>query len=131
VHRLVADQSLIPDLDPQRVEEHQRVDRLERPGLPGRDLLQHRIGDGADQVRRDLDAVQIAQMPRDLARAHAPRVHRDDLLIEAGETPLVLGNQLRVEGGLPIPRDRELDPPGVGQHRLAAVAVAAVAALAR
>jgi hypothetical protein len=48
----------------------------------------------------------------------------------AGEAPLVLGDQLRVEARLPIPRHLELDPAGVGQHRLLAVAVAAVGAVA-
>src|SRR5829696_9197599 len=101
----VADQALVPDLDPQRVEEDQGVDRLQRPGLPGRDLLEHRIRHGADQVRRDIDAVQLVQVALDLPGAHAPRVHRDDLVVEAGEAPLVLGDELRVEARLPIPRD--------------------------
>ena len=40
VDRLVADQPLVADLDPQRIEEDQRIGRLQRPGLPGGDLLQ-------------------------------------------------------------------------------------------
>src|SRR3954469_13811009 len=47
---LVADQSLVADLHPQRVKEDQGIDRLERAGLPGRDLVQNGIGDRADQV---------------------------------------------------------------------------------
>jgi hypothetical protein len=129
VDGLVADQTLVPDLDPERVEEDQRVDRLQRPGLPGRDLLEHRVRHGADQVRGDLDPVQLAQVALDLPGAHAPRVHRDDLVVEPGEAPLVLGDQLRVEARLPIPRHLELDPPGLGQHGLLAVAVAAVGAV--
>jgi hypothetical protein len=39
VNRLVADQTLIPDLHPKRVKEDQRIDRLEGPGLPGGNLL--------------------------------------------------------------------------------------------
>src|SRR3954471_20885904 len=46
--RLIADQSLVADLHPQRVKEDQRVDRLERAGLPGGDLVQDGIRDGAD-----------------------------------------------------------------------------------
>src|SRR4051794_29221780 len=72
VHGLVADQGLLADLHPQRVKEDQRVDRLERAGLPGGDLVQDGIRDGADQVGRDLDAIQLAQMPDDLPGAHAP-----------------------------------------------------------
>src|SRR3954471_21215675 len=93
VDRLVPDQAFIADLDPERVEEDQRVDRLQRPGLPGRDLLEHRVRHRADQVRRDLDAVELAQVADDLPRAHAPGVHRDDLVVEAWEAALVLGDQ--------------------------------------
>jgi transposase len=100
--------------------------RLERPVLPLRHLLQHGIGDGADQVGRDLDAVQLAQVPLDLAGAHPPRVHRHDLVVEAGEAALALGDQLRVEGGQPVARDLQLQLAGPGEHGLAAVAVAAV-----
>src|SRR5215212_1318050 len=47
----------------------------------------------------------------------------------AGEAALVLGDQLRVEARLPIPRHLELDLAGVGQHRFLALAVAAVVGL--
>src|SRR4051812_28748975 len=125
--RLIADQSLVADLHPQRVKEDQRVDRLERAGLPGRDLVQDGIRDGADQVGRDLDAIQLAQMPDDLAGAHAPGIHRDHLVVEAGEAALILGNQLGIEAGLAIARDLQLQLASVGDHRLATIAVAAVA----
>src|SRR3954468_14405255 len=124
---LVADQSLVADLHPQRVKEDQRVDRIEWAGLPGRDLVQNGIRDRADQVGRDLDAIQLAQMPDDLARAHAPGIHRDHLVIEAGEAALILGNQLGIEAGLAIARDLQIQLAGVGDHRLATIAVAAVA----
>ena len=125
--RLVADQGLVADLHPQRVKEDQRVDRLERAGLPGGDLVQDGIRDRADQVGRDLDAIQLAQVPDDLAGAHAPGVHRDHLVVEAGEAALILGDQLRIEAGLAIARDLQVQLAGVGHHRLAAIAVAAVA----
>ena len=105
VDRLVADHALVADLDPQGVEEDQRVDRLQRPVLPLGDLLQHGVGDRADQVGRDVDAVELAQVALDLADAHAAGVHRDDLVVEAGKAPLVLGDQLRVEGRQPVARD--------------------------
>src|SRR4028118_1317307 len=78
--------------------------RLERPVLPLGHLVQHRVGDGADQVGRDLDAVELAQVALDLAGAHPPRVHGHDLVAEAGEAALVLGDQLRVEGRQPVAR---------------------------
>src|SRR3954466_13035651 len=83
----------------------QRVNRIEWAGLPGGDLVQDGIRDGADQIGRDLDAIQLAQVPDDLAGAHAPRVHRDHLVVQAGEAALILGNQLGIEAGLAIARD--------------------------
>ena len=99
---------------------------FERAVLPLGDLVEHGVGHRADQVGRDLDAVEFAQMPLDLAGAHAAGVHRDDPVVEAGEAALVLGDQLRVEGGQPVARDLQGQPAGAGQHRLAAVAIAAV-----
>jgi hypothetical protein len=66
----------------------------------------------------------------DLAHAHAPRIHRHDLLIETGKAPLVFGDQLRIEGGHAIPRDLQIDLARIGEHALAAIAVAGVAGLA-
>ena len=130
MHGLVADQPLVADLDPQGVEEDERIDRLEGARLPQRHLVQHRVRDRADQVGRGVDAIEVAQMTGDLAHAHATRVHRDDLLVKAGKAALVPGDQLRVEAGLAVPRDLQLELARVGRHRLSAVAVAGVAGLA-
>src|SRR5215472_14270190 len=46
---LFADKSLVADLDAQRIEENQWVNRLQQPRLPGCDFIQHRIGDRGDQ----------------------------------------------------------------------------------
>jgi hypothetical protein len=54
VDGLVPDQALIADLDPQRVEEHHRIDGIERPVLPFPDLVEDRVGDPADEIGRDL-----------------------------------------------------------------------------
>src|SRR6187551_1960206 len=80
---LTAHEAFVANLHAQGLKEHNGIDRLERPGLPDSDLLQHRVGDGRDQVRRDLDAVELLQMPDDLAVAHAAGAHRHDLLVEA------------------------------------------------
>ena len=45
------DQPFVANLHPQRVEEHHRIEWLERPALPRRDLRHDRIGDRTDQVR--------------------------------------------------------------------------------
>ena len=44
-------------------------------------------------------------------------------------TALVFGNQLRVEAGLPVAWDLQIELAGVSEERLAAVSVAAVARL--
>src|SRR5208283_2964863 len=38
----------------------------QRPGLPGGDFGQHRVGDAADEVRGHLSAVHLGQKPLDL-----------------------------------------------------------------
>ncbi len=119
--------AFVSDLDPQRIEEHQRIDRLQRPRLPGRYFVQHRVGDGRDQVGRHVDPVNILDMPHDLTRAHPTRIHRHDLLVEAREAALILGKQLRIKARLPVARDGKLQRAAIRQHCLAAVAIAAVA----
>lgn len=39
------------------------------------------------KVGRDVDPVGLADVPGDLAHAHAVGIHRDDLLVEAREPP--------------------------------------------
>src|SRR5690606_1072552 len=68
-------------------------------------------------------------MSGDLPRAHSARVHRDNLVVEAGEPALVLGDQLGIEAALAVARNVDLDLAGVRHHALAAIAVAAVAGL--
>src|SRR5690606_30993127 len=59
VNRLVAHQPFVADLHPQGIEEHDRVGGFQGPGLPGSDLVDHLVGDRRDQIRRDLDAVEL------------------------------------------------------------------------
>src|SRR5215213_11512717 len=66
-------------------------------------------------------------MPDNLAGAHAAGVHRDDLVVEPRKTTLVSGDQLRVKTGLAVARHCQLDPAGVGNNRLLAVAISPVA----
>ena len=53
-------------------------------------------------------------MPDDLAGAHAPRVHRHDLLVEAGKAALVCGDQLRIEARLAVARYVDRQIAGIG-----------------
>lgn len=45
VDRLGTDHTLIADHYPDCIEEHERLGRIERPGLAGGDLLKHRVDD--------------------------------------------------------------------------------------
>ena len=100
----------LADLQHQRVEEDHRVDVVQRPLLPLTHVLHDRVGDAADQVATDLDAVDLGQVRLDVARRQAARVEREDLVVEALETPLALPHDLRLEAALAIPR--RLDPTG-------------------
>jgi hypothetical protein len=116
-------------LNPQRIEENQRVDRFQRAGLPGGDFLQHRVGDGADQIGRDVDAVELAQMADNLTGAHTAGIHRGDLVVEPREPALVLGDQLRVKAGLAVARHLQLDLAGIGDDRFLAITISPIAGL--
>ena len=74
IDSLVADQAVDADLDLQRIEKDDGVNRIERPVLPLPDLIKNRIGDPADQIGRDLDAIEVLEMALDLAHRHATRV---------------------------------------------------------
>src|SRR5271166_3241563 len=126
IHRLVAHHPVFADLHPQRVEEHHRIDRLQRPALPRRHLRQHPVGHRADQVGADLGGIGFNQIALDLPHRQAARIQRHDLVVEAGKAPRVLGNQQRLEAAVAVAR--RLDPhlAVTGQHRLAGAAVAVV-----
>ena len=116
----------VADLDPQRVEKHDRVGRLEWPGLPGGYLVNTLIGHGRHQIRGNIDAVQLAHVAVDVPRAHAAGVERDNLVVKARKAPPVLGNQRRIEAPVPIARNRQLHRPLGREHGLGAAAVAVV-----
>ncbi len=70
------------------------------------------------------------QVTLDLAHRHAARIERQDAVVEAVEAALALGNDRRLEAAVAVARNRQLDRAVLGQHRLAGMAVAAVAAAA-
>ena len=92
IDRLVAHEAFVADLDPDGIEEHQWVVKIERPVLPFRNLVQHRIGDRRDQVGRDINAVEFLEVAADFPDRHAAGVHRDDLLVKVRKPALVFGN---------------------------------------
>ena len=125
---LVLNVTAVADLYPQRIQIHDRIQLLQRAALPCLHFLQHRFSDIGDQRGRDFHVVNFLQVPLDLTRAHAPRIHRDDLVVEAGEALLSLGHDLRLEARLPVARGFQIQLAEVALQRLAAHAIAAVAA---
>lgn len=117
------------DLHKQGVQEQDRIDRVQRTGLPGRNFVGYGVGDSRDQFGRDGHPVEVFHVALDIARAHAPCVHGDDLVVEVGPTGLVLADQLGIEGALAVPGDlyRQIAP--VVLERLGGLAVARVAAV--
>ncbi|KGS59416.1 hypothetical protein X949_6240 [Burkholderia pseudomallei MSHR5609] len=59
------------------------------------------------------------------------RVHRDDLVVEAGEAPLAPGDQYRIEGAFAVARNLDVEQVVVSRHALAARAVAVIRAASR
>ncbi|AAQ59987.1 hypothetical protein CV_2315 [Chromobacterium violaceum ATCC 12472] len=49
-----------------------------------------------------MQPVQLLQISLDLTHRHSARVHSDDVVVEARQTALIFGDQLRLEGGLPV-----------------------------
>ena len=74
IDRLAPDGRFVANLHPQRVEEHDGIHGLERPALPRRDFRHDAVGDGADQVRRDLDAVHLGEEALDFTHGHSARL---------------------------------------------------------
>ena len=126
VDSLLPDDLLVADRDLHRVQVDNDVQLLERPGLPGADVVLDRGGHLADQPLRDLDAVEVAQMPLDIAGGHPAGVERQDLVVEAVERAGVLGHDLRLERRVTVPGQLDRDRPVDRPQRLRRLTVAPV-----
>ena len=111
----------VADLEHERVKEQDRVKVIQRPLLPGLDVLEDRVGDPADQIPSDRHPVELAQVSLDIAGRQAPRIQRQDLLVKPLKAPLALSHQLRLKAPIPIPRRADLDRLMVRQQRLGLV----------
>jgi hypothetical protein len=112
------------------VDEHHRVDRVQRPVLPLRHAVDDLVGDRGDGLAGHLRAVDLGQMRRHLPGGQPSRGQRDHQLVDPGQPPLALGDDLRLERAVPVAGDVDLDRPDLGQHGLGAVPVAGVPAIA-
>ena len=104
----------VADLDHQSVEEHDRVDVLQRPLLPGSDVIHDRVGDAADEVVPDLDTIELGQVRLNVAHRHPAGVERDDLLVEPHKAPLPLTHDLRLKAPIAVARSFDLNRPVLG-----------------
>ena len=121
----------VADLDHQSVEEHDRVDVLQRPLLPGSDVIHDRVGDAADEVVPDLDTIELGQVRLNVAHRHPAGVERDDLLVEPHKAPLPLTHDLRLKAPIAVARSFDLNRPVLGVQRLRGPTVARVPTPAR
>ena len=116
----------VTNRDEERIEVDDRVDGFERPRLPNLGVLEHRLGDLANELRRDLRAVKLLEVALDLPRRHAARVEREEFLIEAIESPNIFGDDARGEAAVAVARDTDGHRPGLRFDLLLGVAIAGV-----
>lgn len=74
---------------------------------PARELVTHCVGNRRDQAERGLRGVHFLQLRLNFSDTQTASVERDDFVIEAYPAGLMLGNQLRLEGRLPVASDFE------------------------
>jgi hypothetical protein len=100
--------------------------RGSRIGRRGRQH-QHPVGNRRDGVLGDLGVIDLPEMRRDVAGGQTAGMQRQHDLIDAGQPPLPLGHDHRLEAAVAIPRHLDGDLTRVGEHRLGAFPVAGVA----
>src|ERR1700683_4379446 len=103
VERAALHAAALADLQNHAVEEHDRVDVLQRPLGPVAHIVHHGIRDPGDEVAADLHAVDLSQVRFDVSGRKATAIDREDLLVKANEPPLALADDLRLEAAIPIP----------------------------
>jgi hypothetical protein len=108
----------VADLDVDHVDEHDWVDAVQRPVLPGGHLFEHPVGDPRDRVPRDLCAIDVGEVRGDLARRQPLRRERDHQLFDACQPALPLLHDLRLERAVPVPGHGDVHLADLGQHRL-------------
>ena len=62
----------------------------------------------------------------DVPGTHSPAIERDDLLLDSGDIPLILGDNLRLELAVPVTGDVNLELPILALELLGGMAVALV-----
>src|SRR5680860_1711479 len=124
VRGLVPHRVRVLDLHHQRVEVDDRIERVQRPGLPLLELLGDRLGDVGDRLVGQVGAQRPSQVVTDVAHRHPARIQRDDHLVQAAEPALTLGHQMRLEGRRPVPRNVQPELPDLAGDGLGGAAIA-------
>jgi hypothetical protein len=76
---------------------------------------------------KDLGVIDFGEMRADVAGGQPAGIQRQHDLIDAGQPPLPLGHDHRLEAAVAVPRHVDGDLTGVGQHRFGALPVTGVA----
>src|SRR5271165_5434252 len=120
----------LADLHVDSVDEDYRVNRIERPALPFRQAFHDPVGNSRDRLLGDLGAIDLGQVRGDLPVRQPFRRQGNDQVVDPGQPPLPFGDDYRLETGIPVPRHAELHRAHLGDHRLGAVAITGIAAIA-
>ena len=72
----------LADLDDHAVQEHDRVDVLQRPLSPFAHVVHDRVGDLRDQLPANLHRIDLLQMRLDIPHREPAAVQRQDLLVK-------------------------------------------------
>src|SRR3954447_10845071 len=123
------DRAVLTDLHEHGVEVDDRIDRLQRPRAPRDHVVEDGVGDPADRVAPDVDAVELAQMRRDVTDRHPAGVEAEDLVVQPRQPRLTLGDEPGLKAARAIPRGPDLNRPQIGADRFAPRALAHVRAL--
>jgi hypothetical protein len=97
----------VADLDVDGVDEQHRVDRVQRPGLPGGQALQHPVGDGGDGLPRHVGAVDLGQVRLHLPGGQPLGDQRHHQVLHAPKALLALAHDLWLEGAVAVAGHRE------------------------
>src|SRR5690348_4017079 len=73
--------------------------------------------------------IDLRQVRSDLPMRQPFRRQGNHHLVNSGEPPLPFGDDFRLETGITVPRHRQLQRPGISEHRLGPVAVAGITAI--
>ena len=93
------------------VHKHKRIDGVQWPRLPLFYLRKYPVRDLADHLGGQFHPVKFLYLVMDIPCAHAPCIEGDYLFLNAGDIPLVFGDELRLEFPFPVPWDIDLEFP--------------------